>query len=110
MLASIVVPGADDGKKEEEPATTVVAMDEDDSEGEELNIGGTANEPKPKREDKVRGQQSYAVLKKKGESLFFSLPLARSCSVVRGSRQQGQASWQGQGRAQGIHSRGDDAG
>lgn len=63
VLNAVVVPLVD----EKEEPVKVVALEDDDSEGEELNIGGTANEPKPKRDDKVRGLQSYAVQKKKGE-------------------------------------------
>lgn len=51
-----------DDKKEE---VKVVALDEDDSEGEELNPAGSAAESQPRNPDKVKGLQPISVLKKK---------------------------------------------
>ncbi len=64
MLNAVIPVAAPDSKEE---VVKTVALDEDDSEGEELNQGAT-NEPKPKRDDKVKGPQTYAALKKKGET------------------------------------------
>lgn len=98
-LDSLVVAGAEDEKKGGDEVVTVVRLDEDSDEGEALpNPDATVNEPKPKREDKVKGLKTYAQLTKTGTRVLCEnvLALKKKGEQKKNSRQQGEAIRRGQ--------------